>query len=612
MYLSFYGLQEKPFNLTPDVHFLFPSKVHRDVLAHLLFGIEGRKGFILFTGEVGSGKTTICRAMLNEVGENTEVAFVINPFLSELELLKTINEDLGIQTKGKTKKELIDELNRFLMDARTADKNVVIIIDEAQNLSLPVLEEIRMLGNLETQKEKLLQIALVGQPELRKTLNSPQLKQLNQRIAVRCRLRALTRQEVEHYIYHRLRAAGSRGDIAFSPKAINRIYKHSSGIPRLINVICDHCLLIGYVENTMTITASIVRRAVNEVSGTRKEHYPLYSRLQTLVKITAAVMLLVVLAIAAKLVISVGKSDRFRSLNTATSHRKPKDAPQRPAVSEAKPSQAHSQKVAVRSQRKVSMAADMPSLLLTAVELDRAGYLDFRIASTSDKSDAGDKVFRGTSSNRPGPVKSNSAALVEDILEIWGIPSERIRRVMTAIGSSFDPDTDLVHIYELASMGVVETMCDVSLLLKINTPALIQIKDSSSERTRYVLLDSIIDKKVVLYTPEHKITLDLSALAKVFTGRAVFVADNTFLNPLSLHNGLGVSLEIRKLQEILKKHGDFDGNLNGQFTAGTKQAVVDFQRAHQLPATGVVDVKTKLMLYFLLTDTRIPRLDRGS
>ncbi len=619
MYLSFYGLTEKPFNLTPDVHFLFPSKIHREALVHLLFGIDNHKGFILLSGEVGSGKTTLCRTLLKEMKRNTEVAFVINPFLSELELIKTINEDLGIQTTGKTKKELIDELNKFLLDVKNTDRNVVIIIDEAQNLPLPVLEEIRILGNLETEKEKLLQIVLVGQPELRKTLRSPQLKQLNQRIAVRCHLRALTKQELEHYIYHRLQVAGSDGNITFTRGAISRIYQYSSGIPRLINVICDHCLLAGYVENTKNITASIVRRAVKEISGSRyaEKQYPLFSPLRILAKVASAIALLVVLAIAGKLILSTAKSRPQVTPETAAYNQKTFAQPKTRTTLKRKSSPAQTPKTAavIMDQRTAdlkSKAAAIPSLLLRAVDLDKAGYLGSRIAAASTKTDNKPSFFGGTLSRNTGPVDSGSVALVEELLKKWSVPKNTITRVTTAIGSSFNPDTDLVYIYELGGMGAVQTICDVSFLVKMNTPALIQVKDPRSEQAHYLLLHSIIDGEVVLYTPQHKINTNLDKLEEIFTGRTIFVADNNFLNPSLLNANSTVSLQVRKLQDVLKKHGVFHGNLNGWFTADTKQAVIDFQKTQRLPTTGMVDVKTKLMLYFLLTDIEIPRLNQGA
>jgi general secretion pathway protein A len=267
MYEAFYGLREKPFNLTPDPKFLYLSEKHKEAFAHLLFGIKNRSGFVMVTGEIGTGKTTICRTLLNELDENTEVAFIFNPYLSPEELLRKINEDFGIDSKAETVRELIDELNAYLLDRNANGKNCVLVIDEAQNLTPGVLEQIRLLSNLETETTKLLQIVLIGQPELMQHLSLDELRQLNQRITARYHLHPLERQETLQYIAYRLRVAGGRRRINFTPGAVKVIYKHSGGTPRVINAICDRALLIGYTKETREITKAIAKQAWIEIRG---------------------------------------------------------------------------------------------------------------------------------------------------------------------------------------------------------------------------------------------------------------------------------------------------------------------------------------------------------
>ncbi|HOJ33696.1 MAG TPA: AAA family ATPase [Candidatus Hydrogenedentes bacterium] len=267
MYEAFFGLKEKPFNLTPDPRFLFLSEKHKEAFAHLLFGIKNRTGFVMVSGEIGTGKTTICRTLLSRLDPNTEVAFIFNPCLSPLELLRKINEDFGIETRGETIKDLIDELNQYLLDKFAEGKNCVLVIDEAQNLSPSVLEQIRLLSNLETETQKLLQIVLIGQPELMDNLNLPELRQLNQRITARYHLKALDRSETLQYIAYRLRVAGGRNRVWFTPRAIKAIYRASGGVPRVINAICDRALLIGYTLESRDITAAHVRQAIREIKG---------------------------------------------------------------------------------------------------------------------------------------------------------------------------------------------------------------------------------------------------------------------------------------------------------------------------------------------------------
>lgn len=271
MYEEFYGLKEKPFNLTPDPRFFFLSENHRGAFEHLLYGIKEREGFILITGEVGTGKTTLCRALLDKIeSQATDSALILNPMFSEQELLQCILSDFGIQSQASTKKELLDDLNRFLLNQQAADRNSILIIDEAQNLPLPILEEIRILSNLETEKEKLLQIILMGQVELKEKLSLPRLRQLNQRISIRYHLQPLGREEVPRYIHHRLTVAGSSGDIHFDSAALHEIYLYSQGIPRLINLASDRALLAGYAEQSRKIGRQTVIKGLKSLQGEEK------------------------------------------------------------------------------------------------------------------------------------------------------------------------------------------------------------------------------------------------------------------------------------------------------------------------------------------------------
>ena len=277
MYQEFYGLREKPFTLTPDPQFLYLSDSHRTAIESLRYGIEQREGFIVITGDIGTGKTTICRAFLEKLEKNVKTAVIFNSFLTEEELLESILLDFGFPSKGRTKKERIDALNKLLIYLLSKGKNAVLIIDEAQNLSIPVLEQIRMLSNLETEKEKLLQIILFGQLELDQKLRSAELKQLNQRIAIRHHLLPLTRTEMESYIYQRLMVAGSQGSITFSKSALNKIYRFSKGTPRLINLLCDRTLLGGFVEQTYHIDKGIIKKAKDSLLGEEESPKPFYS-----------------------------------------------------------------------------------------------------------------------------------------------------------------------------------------------------------------------------------------------------------------------------------------------------------------------------------------------
>jgi general secretion pathway protein A len=267
MYLDYYGLKENPFNVTSDPNFLYLSATHKEALDHLLYGINHRKGFIEVTGEIGSGKTTLCRAFLKHLPTETKTSYIFNPNLPEIQLLESILLDFGITPSRRNKVQFFKQFNEFLLKELSESNNVVLIIDEAQNLSKSTLETVRMLSNLETDKEKLLQIVLVGQPELREKLNSPSLLQLRQRLNIRFHLQALKKDEISQYIHHRLSVAGATDNLIFDPGAIDLICLNSHGIPRLINRMCDKALLLGFVLNTYTIDRAIIKRSIDELEG---------------------------------------------------------------------------------------------------------------------------------------------------------------------------------------------------------------------------------------------------------------------------------------------------------------------------------------------------------
>jgi general secretion pathway protein A len=270
MYEKFYGLRESPFNVTPDPRFLYLSPHHREALAHLQYGVQERKGFVTITGEVGTGKTTLIHALLRGFTSNTKTAFIFSTTLTAKGLLKMMVADFGLETKARTKTELLLELNAFLLQQFSSGVNAVLIVDEAQNLSFRLLEEIRMLSNLETDREKLLQIILVGQPELVTKLAMPKLRQLRQRIGSRYHIYPLVRSETPQYVQHRLRVAGSSDSSIFDGRALESIHHWSGGIPRLINMLCDHAMLLGYTYEKRKIGASIVDEAMRDlqVQGT--------------------------------------------------------------------------------------------------------------------------------------------------------------------------------------------------------------------------------------------------------------------------------------------------------------------------------------------------------
>lgn len=267
MYHKFFGFKERPFQLVPNPDYLYLSKCHEEALAHLKYAISHGEGFVELTGEVGTGKTTLCRVFLENLNKKTEVAYIFNPNLNAIELLKAINDEFEINSKADNIKDLIDTLNKFLLKKKAKNKNIVLLIDEAQNLSKDVLEQLRLLSNLETSRQKLLQIILVGQPELAKMLSSFELRQLAQRITLSCHLFPLTASETKDYILHRIKVASKKPKIRITTGAFRKIYAHSGGIPRLINILCDRACLSAFVQNQHKITLTDINSAIKELEG---------------------------------------------------------------------------------------------------------------------------------------------------------------------------------------------------------------------------------------------------------------------------------------------------------------------------------------------------------
>jgi general secretion pathway protein A len=318
MYEEYYGFNEKPFSLTPDPKYLYRSQSHANAFELLQYAIRRREGFVVVTGDIGTGKTTLCRALLEQIDRTTFTALVLNPFLSEEDLLKRILQDFGVISRdearagrlaGVTKQEMIETLYDFLLSLVPLKASAVLIIDEAQNLPLQVLEQIRILSNLETDKEKLLQVILVGQLNLKALLRSPELRQLDQRVSIRYELKPLDGETVAAYVAHRLTIAGGSASVAFTAKALARVHRFSGGIPRLINLICDRALLAGFSARASRITHDMVKRAAKslDLGPAAALGFPWFGRRASL----AAGALVIVLASAFSVGLTAWLYERF-------------------------------------------------------------------------------------------------------------------------------------------------------------------------------------------------------------------------------------------------------------------------------------------------------------
>ena len=279
MYCDFFGFSEKPFTITPNPQFVFLSSIHREAFARLLYGVDSHAGFIALTGEVGTGKTTMLRTLLTQLDpDKYRSALIFNPCMSAEQLLAGICREFGLETGELSRSGYLELLNRFLIEQNSAGRTAVLVIDEAQNLAPEVLEQVRLISNLETERDKLIQIVLAGQPELNDVLRRHDLRQLNQRITVRCRLTPMTLDDTDQYINHRLKISGSRLPDIFPRAAIRRIYRFSRGIPRLINVACEQALVVAWTRETRSVSPAIIAEIIREISPT-DEHNGLWRRI---------------------------------------------------------------------------------------------------------------------------------------------------------------------------------------------------------------------------------------------------------------------------------------------------------------------------------------------
>jgi len=596
MYLQFYGFKEAPFNLTPDSKFLFLSHRHQEALAALLFGVQERKGFICLTGEIGCGKTTLCRAMFTQLDhDQVKTAVVLNSYLTDLELLKTINENFGLPSQSDSKKTLLDMFNDFLIDEFSQGRNVALIIDEAQNLRPETLEQIRMISNLETETAKLIQIVLIGQPELRRTLALPELEQLNQRIVVRYHIAPLDEAEIPEYIRHRLAVAEPQVDVTFAPQAHKLIYHFSRGVPRRINVICDRCLLVGYVQGTFNIDDKIVQRAVAEVRGEMQEtasteatfFEPPPSRgtrwLYSLAKTMAALLVIIGgvmigLWLAGRGGVPDVKPDKLALAST----------PKQPAV--APPVEESSLEVAAA----VAEPTMMPAPEATATPAPERTSSPTPIPYKNWQYDA------------QGILRVNSPRLCEAaayimLLRQWNkvIDLAPFRDVSPEEVAGYDM---LETVKQLNFDAIVsDTLAEA---LRLDLPVLVRLQ-SQSELAPWGVIASMRGEVLEFIDPIHgKKMVRRQKLENLTVQAIVLYQDTEGLSGLALGEN---SNRVLKLQTLLAQKGLYVGALDGKFGQLTREAVVKYQADKGLNETGIIDPLTAAAIAAELNPHR-PRL----
>jgi general secretion pathway protein A len=552
MYLRFFGLNEKPFAITPDPRYLYLSERHAEALAHLLYGINESGGFIQLTGEVGTGKTTVVRTLLSRVPHHADVAVILNPRMTPVEFLLTICEELGLGIADGDRdsvKQMVDALNRRLLAAHAEGRRIIVIVDEAQNLSAEVLEQVRLLTNLETPTQKLLQIILIGQPELRELLDRTDLRQLAQRITGRYHLEPLSREETRGYIRHRLRVAGAAGEI-FTASALTEVHRLAAGIPRVINVTCDRALLGAYTQETRRVTAALVRLAAGEVYGRR--FVPVW------LGWVAWALGIVGIAVAA---FGGWQLWQRQSSPLHAGGDKPHVTPHAtsatavPIPASASPS---------------TPAAPAPTALKAAAAVSINALLAANSANTSD------------------------AAAFRRLLSLWG----------TAMADDKDPCGQAAK----AGLSCLEQRGSWAQVRALNRPAILTLTDDGGRRHR-VVLSGLDDRFAILDLGEHNERVPLEELSRDWFGEFTLVWKPKTVRTRLLSMGMAGE-EVRWLRRSLNalQGAASDPERGDVYDQELAIAVQNFQREHRLNVDGIAGVQTQVMLDTALAEPGSPLL----
>ncbi len=559
MYERFFGLADAPFRLTPDPRYLFLSPKHAEALAHLKLGLRESSGFVCITGEVGTGKTTLLRAFLAELGPETATAYIFNPPLSALELLKTINAELGLFAASGSRKKLVDALNAHLLAQREAGRRSMVIIDEAQALSIDVLEQLRLLSNLETATEKLLRIVLVGQPQLRALLLNPELVQLNQRITLRWHMGPLAYRETIAYVRHRLRVAsgGNAPPRIFTRRALRLVHRISRGVPRLINMVAHRAMVAAFAADRRVVRAALVRQAHREIGAVPlAAATPAPRRRMAWATVAVGTCLGVV-------ALGVGGLAWRPERSFGGARESPTPAIDAPPVAET-PAPA--------------VAATPPESLATAAEPAPVAGAGSRVAAASD-------VERRLASL---DARAGARAAIAAILAAWHArPLAHDEPAGTA---------DLARIAARRGLEDLPLVGNASMLRLLDLPAILELRVPGADQPREVLLTGMADGRALLVIDGHPTSVDTTFLDQHWFGEAhVLWRDFEGLGPTFGHGGHGAP--VAHLQALLSRAGTYRGAQTGQFDAATEAAVLAFQRARFLSVDGRVGRLTRIVLY---------------
>ena len=571
MYNKFFGFKEKPFKLVPNPAYFYLSKSHEEAMAHLNYAISQGDGFVEITGEVGTGKTTLCRAFLESLNNTVEAAYIFNPKLGPKQLLKTINEEFGISTREGDTKDLIDRLNAFLMQKKASGKKVILLIDEAQNLNRNVLEQLRLLSNLETNRDKLLQIILVGQPELSEILNSHALRQVGQRITLSYQLRPLTWTECKEYIHYRIGIAAQKTAIKFDRSAYRQIYKYSKGIPRLINIVCDRALLTAFVLNQFKITNRIAKESIKELATRgRVKNYGLSTGKWVLMGLSflSIVFMGVILYQPIRDKITTALETPDSSENRPVDSANVVDTKTADVVAEAQT--AEKPDSATVPQSKNNMATI--SLAECLMNMD------------------------GRSSRQPA---------LRHAIKLWKTDTQ-----FTPYLKDIDDDQTYFRLSAKSSgMFIHRVETDMALLKKLNLPAILEFYPPGSPSPGYLTLSRIDGDKIILQGKDETewIATDLEELEFYWSGVAYLPWKN-FHSIWGTIPAQSYKDSVITLKLLLQNLGFENVSIDDQYDGLTRHAVETIQAKYGIPVDGYVGPLTKIILYKEEDSLEMPQL----
>lgn len=623
MYNKYFGLTESPFSITPDPRYLYMSKRHREALAHLVFGInEGGGGFVQLTGEVGTGKTTLCRCLLEQLPVNVDIALILNPSVSPSELVANICDELRISYPLGTKslKTLIDLLNQYLLQAHARGRRTVILIDEAQNLNVQVLEQVRLLTNLETERHKLLQIILVGQPELRALLERNDLRQVAQRITARYHLEPLSMSETVAYIMHRLRIAGMARPL-FDAPALRKVHRLTGGVPRLINVVCDRSLLGAYAKDRTTVDAGIVTKAAKEVLGSSVLKAKVRDKAQTDEalfgvaggaphKASSATLLYVLAGIILVLAIAwlVWVPNQVDQSSAITQGDRPSNYDVAPKMGQLDADLA--------AQRARPSPAARPAQDFTDTQSTAAAGAPEVVDNLTKRQpismQAADRELAGEVASDPDAEKmvetANIAALLQMSDDLHG-EQAAFQRLFELWGIAYAPNVPKspCEFAKSQQLRCLEDNGTWASLKRFHRPAILALQDNKGRRHRFVIT-ALGEHTATLEAGDKAYRVPLQEIEPYWFGEFILL----WKSPLEKGGVIGPGSFGEAVVWLRRQLDKVEGRISqagesSYFDEGLSEQVKNFQRHHSLKDDGIVGPQTMIFIN-TATDTKVPLL----